>query len=85
MVPDGMIVLDDTLRKVVDKNRQTKVHWWAIEYGQVIPAGLVLKYDGVPPGHCTLTTERKMTVKAFLTLVGLIVFKPLGHEFYGSA
>jgi hypothetical protein len=70
---------------VIDKSKQTKVHWWAIGLGQVIPAGLVLKYDGVPPGHCTLTTERKMTVKAFLTLVGLIGFKPLGHEFYGFA
>ena len=66
LIPDGMIVLDETLRKVVEKGRQSKVHWWAIDQGHPIPSGLVLKYDGVPPGHCTLTVERAMTVKAFL-------------------
>ena len=85
LVPEGMVVLDDTLRKVVDKSRQSKVHWWAIERDQTIPAGLVLKYDGVPPGHCTLTVKREITVKAFLALVALVNFKPLGYEMYGPA
>ena len=85
MVPAGLVVLNDTLRNVVEKSRQTKVHWWAIERGQTIPVGLVLKYDGVPPGHCTLTVEREMTVKAFLALVALIAFNPLGYELYGPA
>lgn len=84
LVPDGMIVLDDTLRKAVNKSRQIKVHWWSIELGQTIPSGLILTYDGVPPGHCTLTVDRPKTVRAFLELVALISFKPLGHEFYGS-
>ena len=84
MIPDGMVALDDALRKTIDKSRQVKVHWWTIEHGQTIPTGLLLKYDGVPPGHCTLTVDRTMTVRAFLELVALISFKPLGHEFYGS-
>ena len=85
LIPEGRVALDDTMRKVVEKSRQTKVHWWGIEHGQTIPAGLVLKYDGVPPGHCILTVEREMTVKAFLALVSLISFSPLGYEVYGPA
>lgn len=84
MIPDGMVALDDSLRKMVDKSHQVKIHWWSIELGQPIPSGLILKYDGVPPGHCTLTVSRSMTMRAFLELVALIKFQPLGHEFYGT-
>lgn len=85
MVPDGMVLLDDTLRKTIEKSRQSKVHWWAIDQGHPIPAGLVLKYDGVPPGHCILTVEREMTVKAFLVLVAQVPFSPVGYDVYAPA
>ncbi len=84
LMPD-MILLDDTARKLVEKSKQAKVHWWAIEQGRPIPSGLILKYDGVPPGHCTLTVERPMSVKAFLELVSLITFNLLGYDIYGPA
>jgi hypothetical protein len=83
MVPEGMVLLDENLRKTIEKSRQSKVHWWAIDQGHPIPSGLVLKYDGVPPGHCTLTVEREKTVKAFLALVALVPFSPLGYDLYG--
>ncbi|MGN6655511.1 MAG: hypothetical protein ACTHJ9_09250 [Rhodanobacter sp.] len=57
MIPDGMVALDDSLRKMVDKSHQVKIHWWSIELGQPIPSGLILKYDGVPPG--ALHPDRK--------------------------
>jgi hypothetical protein len=85
MVPEGMVLLDDNLRKTIEKSRQSKVHWWAIDQGHPIPVGLVLKYDGVPPGHCTLTVEREMTVKAFLALVAQVPFRPIGYDLYGPA
>ena len=47
--------------------------WWRIEKGQVLPAGLQLVHDGAPPGHCTLTVERSMTVQAFLALVACAI------------
>jgi hypothetical protein len=83
MVPEGMVLLDDTLRKTVEKSRQNKIHWWAIDQGHPIPSGLVLTYDGLPPGHCTLTVTREMTVKGFLALVAMVPFVPLGYELYG--
>ena len=58
--------------------------WWKIEKGQVLPAGLQLVYDGEPPGHCTLTVERPMTVQAFLSLVSLMHFESLGVDYYGT-
>lgn len=82
MIPAGMVVVDEAVRELIDKTRQIKVHWWAIEQGHPIPAGLILKYDGVPPGHCILTVERPMTVRAFLELVAIIKFIPLGADSY---
>jgi hypothetical protein len=58
-------------------------YWWRIEKGQVLPAGLQLVYDGEPPGHCTLTVERAMTVQAFLALVSLVHFHSMGTDYYG--
>ena len=58
--------------------------WWKIEQGQNIPSGLQLVFDGVPPGHCTLTVERPMTVKAFLELVALVHFEFAGTQLYGT-
>ncbi|WP_338847390.1 hypothetical protein V8J88_01565 [Massilia sp. W12] len=77
---NGMVVLDDTLRKVIEKSKQKKVHWWGIDQNHPIPAGLKLIYDGHPPGHCTLTVEREMTVRAFLSLVAMVPFSPRGSD-----
>ncbi len=85
LIGEGMVVLNDDLRKTVDKSLQTKVHWWGIDRGHPIPSGLVLKYDGVPPGHCILTVTRTMTVSAFLALVALVPFSPLGYDILGPA
>lgn len=84
LIPSGMMVLNDDLRKTIEKSRQLKVHWWSIERGHPIPAGLVLKYDGVPPGHCILTVTREMSVKAFLSLVALVPFQLVGYEVYAA-
>lgn len=85
MVPEGMVVLDDNLRKTIEKSRQSKVHWWSVDQGHPIPFGLVLKYDGIPPGHCILTVESERTVKAFLALVAQVPFSPVGYDVYGPA
>ncbi len=85
MLMPGMVLLDDTARKLVEKSKQAKIHWWAIEQGHPIPSGLILKYDGVPPGHCTLTVVRPMAVRAFLELVALIPFSLVGYDVCGPA
>ena len=59
--------------------------WWKVDQGQTIPAGLILEYDGDPPGHCTLTVEREMTVRAFLELVSLIKFSKAGSDIFGKS
>lgn len=57
--------------------------WWKIESGHPIPAGLKLVYDGVPPGHCTLTVDRQLSVKQFLGLVASIRFSAAGTDYFG--
>lgn len=69
-------------KKQFDPRAETS--WWRIEKGQTIPPGLQLVFDGVPPGHCTLTVERPMTVKAFLELVALVHFEFAGTQLYGT-
>lgn len=59
-------------------------YWWQVDKGQVIPVGLQLRFDGVPPGHCTLTVDRSMTVRAYLSLVSMIRFSPKGSDLFGS-
>ncbi len=81
MIPEGMVVMD-AKQATQDKKLQRKVHWWGIDQGHPIPKGLILVYDGHPPGHCTLTVERKMTVRAFLALVAMVPFSPRGIEIY---
>lgn len=66
-----------------DYNPLREQHWWKLEKGQPIPAGLILIYDGVPPGHCTLTVEREMTVRGFLELVSLLKFTSAGSDLFG--
>lgn len=58
-------------------------NWWQLEKGQNLPTGLVLEYDGVPPGHCVLTVEREMTVRGFLSLVGMLRFAFAGSDLFG--
>lgn len=92
MLPEGMIhigtqgepgtPLKPDLKKQFDPFLER--FWWKIEKGQPIPAGLQLVYDGQPPGHCTLTVERRITVKAFLSLVSLVRFQSLGTDYYGA-
>ena len=69
--------------KKVDKRHQKKINWWGIEQNRPIPTGLSLLYDGQPPGHCTLTVTRSMTVSAFLKLVALVPFSPQGIDLVG--
>lgn len=83
-IPEGMVKVDETMRTLIDKSKQKKLHWWGIDQGHPIPNGLVLTYDGDPPGHCTLTVERPMTVKAFLALVALVPFSPRGYDVIGA-
>ena len=82
---NGYKVLSEEERKTVDKKLQLKLFWWTVDSGHPIPSGLVLKYDGNPPGHCTLTVERPMTVEAFLLLMVMVPFSPQGFDFVGPA
>ncbi len=88
MLPDGMHYLGplaDSAKKDLKENFDPVIEkfWWQIERGQPLPAGLQLVYDGVPPGHCTLTTNREMTVQEFMGLVARLVFKSAGSDYYG--
>jgi hypothetical protein len=74
MIPEGLVVMDAAAWRDLGKSAKKKIHWWGIDQGQPIPSGLSLVYDGHPPGHCTLTVTRQMTVKSFLALVALITF-----------
>ena len=92
MLPDGQVHLGkhgsaDTPAKADLKKQYDpfmEKYWWKIERGQKIPPGLQLRYDGVPPGHCTLTVDRPMPVAAFLSLVAMIHFESLGTDYYGK-
>lgn len=88
MLPEGMIYAGSSpeanksdLKKQYDPLQERS--WWKIEQGHPIPAGLRLVYDGVPPGHCTLTVERALSVKQFLDLVSLIKFSAAGVDYFG--
>lgn len=80
MTPEGMVVLNAKDAEAVAKKQLKKVHWWGIEQKQPIPDGLMLVYDGQPPGHCTLTVNREMTITGFLKLVQLVTFSPRGID-----
>lgn len=88
MLPEGMLYAGSSpdAEKRLLKNQFDPLverHWWKIEHGQQIPAGLQLIFDGEPPGHCTLSVTREMTVKGFLALVGLICFTAAGTDYFG--
>lgn len=59
--------------------------WWRIEAGRPIPDELQLVFDGVPPGHCTLTVTRRLSVRQFLDRVALIRFEFAGTDYFGVA
>lgn len=66
-----------------DYDPLTEKFWWKLEKGQPLPAGLVLKYDGVPPGHCTLTVTREVMVDTFLELVSQLKLTNAGCDLFG--
>jgi hypothetical protein len=89
MLPEGMTYAGSwpdanksELKKQFDPLHERSC--WKIESGHPIPAGLRLVYDGVPPGHCTLTVERQLSVKQFLGLVSGIQFASAGTDFFGT-
>lgn len=80
MIPEGMVVMDPESWKQVAKKQQKKIHWWGIDQKYPVPSGLQIVYDGEPPGHCTLTVTRDMTVAAFLSLVAQVPFSQRGID-----
>lgn len=87
MLPEGMMFLGtvvDADKKALKADFEPIIEkfWWQIEKGQPLPVGLELIYDGVPPGHCTLTCNREMSVHEFMGLVSLLVFKNVGADYY---
>ena len=71
LAPEGMVAASPDTWTGKGK---TKIQWWGIDQKHPIPKGLSRVYDGEPPGRCTLTFDRTMTVKAFLALVALVPF-----------
>lgn len=88
MLPEGMTyagTAPDATKSVL-KKQFDPLHersWWKIESGHPIPAGLCLVFDGEPPGHCTLTVDREVSVKQLLGLVGSIRFAAAGTDYFG--
>jgi hypothetical protein len=74
------VVLNAEQQKNIAKKKQKKIHWWGIDQKHPIPSGLELIYDGQPPGHCTLTVTREMSVSSFLALVAQVPFSPRGID-----
>lgn len=62
-----------------------QLHWFKMDEGKVLPVGLELIFDNHPPGHCTLTVTREMTVHEFLSLVtDHISFSYIGSDIFGK-
>lgn len=57
-----------------------QIHWFKMDEGKVMPVGLEVVFDNDPPGHCTLTVTRAMTVHEFLGLVNA----HLGFSYFGT-
>lgn len=61
-----------------------QIHWFKLAE-TTIPVGLEIIYDGHPPGHCTLTVTRSMTVGEFVSLVSdRFGFSYVGTDVYGT-
>ena len=62
-----------------------QIHWFKMEEGRVMPAGLEVIFDNDPPGHCTLTVTKSMTVHEFLGLVSAhLSFTYFGTDIFGK-
>lgn len=62
-----------------------QINWFKLAEGKVMPSGLEVIYDGEPPGHCTLTVTRGMTVHEFLGLVNEhLGFLYVGTDIFGK-
>ena len=90
MIPQASVHLGDGLEKATQKSLKIDFNpfeerfWWQVESGKPISAGLQLVYDGVPPGHCTLTVTKETTVSAFMKLVQTVGFRYIGTSYYGK-
>ena len=85
MIPEGMVTKTREEWKKAGVKDPKKISWWGVDQGHPVPAGLELVYDGVPPGHCTLSVTRSMTVAAFLALVSQVPFSTRGEDFIGPS
>lgn len=88
MLPEGMTYLGSmpgAKKKDLKEDFDPIIErfWWQIEPGQPLPVGLQLVYDGEPPGHCTLTVNREMTIHEFMGLVGQLIFTSAGNDYFG--
>lgn len=62
-----------------------QMHWFTMDQGRVMPAGLEVIFDNNPPGHCTLTVTRAMTAHEFLGLVNEhLGFSYVGTDIFGK-
>ncbi|HEX7687484.1 MAG TPA: hypothetical protein VF453_07250 [Burkholderiaceae bacterium] len=79
--PDGAFgkAYLEKLAKEEGYTEVSQIHWFKLAE-RTIPVGLEVVYDGHPPGHCTLTVTRSMTVGEFVSLVG----EHLGFDYAGS-
>jgi hypothetical protein len=69
------------LKALYDNVKQA--NWWKLDKGVHLPAGLLIVYDGDPPGHCTLSPNREMTIEGFLSLVAQVSFTSCGNDILG--
>jgi len=72
-----------TLAKLAEEKgyKDTRqIHWFKMEEGRVMPAGLEVVFDNDPPGHCTLTVKKSITVHEFLGLIN----SHLGFSYFGT-
>jgi hypothetical protein len=74
MIPAGLVLMDAAQWKEADSEKRKKIQWWGIDQKHPIPTGLLLIYDGEPPGHCTLSVTRQIAISSFLLLVAEVPF-----------
>ena len=63
----------------------TQIHWFKLEEGRQMPAGLEVVFDNQPPGHCILTVTHSMPVREFLNVVNShLAFDYIGTDIFGK-
>jgi hypothetical protein len=73
------------LAKEKGYSEASQIHWFQMDSGRVVPAGLEVVFDNDPPGHCTLTVTREMTALEFLTLISdHLGFSYVGTDIFGK-